>query len=202
MSRTQSTMLPLGTILPIFELKDISSCFKEKEQQSNFLSTSLDSKPILIMLICTHCPFVKLLESEISKLEKDFKEYIQFIAVSSNSLKTHPQDAPEFMENQYKSNQWTFPYLFDEEQSLAKELRAACTPEFYLFDYFSNNNHQLVYRGQFDESRPGNNITPSGLDVRNAINCVLSDKAPSADQKPSIGCNIKWHPGEEPNWFV
>ena len=204
MVRTASTMLPLGTPLPPFELpivqgiKSSNQFFKDSKNISNKM---LIQKPLLLMVICAHCPFVKHLENGISQLDKDYEGRIQIIAISSNSLATHPQDGPDYLAEQANQQEWRFPYLVDLNQSLAKALKAACTPDFFLFSPLSNGGQQLRYRGQFDESRPGNDIPATGKDLRNALDLVLQGEEVSFKQKPSIGCNIKWHPGQEPSWF-
>ena len=201
MTRKESTMIKLGTHLPDFSLENIYIDKISKIQSKRISNASLSSKPILLMFICPHCPFVKFIENQISKLDKEFNECVQIIAICSNSINTHPQDGPDFMKEQIINNNWTFPYILDQNQKLAKSLRAACTPDFYLFKTTIEQNIELVYRGQLDDSRPGNNIETTGIDLRSAIDCVLSNKNPTSNQKPSIGCNIKWHPGEEPEWF-
>lgn len=157
----------------------------------------LEQKPVLIMILCAHCPFVKHVEEELAKLDSDFCNYIQLLAVASNCTETHPEDGVEFLAQQKEKNGWTFPYLLDSDQKFAKSLMASCTPDFFLF----SAEHQLIYRGQMDGSRPGNGIPPSGLDLRAAIEATLNSKLVSKDQKPSIGCNIKWRKGSEPSWF-
>ena len=134
-------------------------------------------------------------------MEYDYLNFIDFIAVSSNSLRTHPQDGPQNLAKQAQENEWRFPYLFDYDQSLAKALKAACTPDFFLFAPANDKEQKLVYRGQLDDSRPANSLPLNGSDLRNAINALLSSQPIFSKQKPSIGCNIKWHPGSEPNWF-
>ena len=205
MSRTESTMLPLGTFLPDFDLEMVlgiqGSVPYERNNLRKISRDMLSVKPILIMVICAHCPFVKHVELEITKLEKDYGDFIQMVAVSSNSLITHPQDGAEFLARQANDHQWGFPYLIDANQDFAKALNAACTPDFFLFSLSSNSYHQLEYRGQLDNSRPGNSIPITGEDLRTALDLVLKGKKVFADQKPSIGCNIKWHPGKEPSWF-
>jgi len=153
------------------------------------------------MVICAHCPFVKHVESGITNLFNSFGDDVQFLAISSNSLKTHPQDGPEFLASQANQLGWKFPYLFDSDQKLAKALKAACTPDFYIFWPSSDGGSTLRYRGQMDGSRPGNEIPVSGDDIRQALRSLLKGEDISANQKPSIGCIIKWHPGMEPEWF-
>ena len=182
MSLTYSSMLPLGTKLIAFELIDTVS-------EKNFSSDELEiSKPTLIMFICNHCPYVIHYHSEIQKIYKDYKDQINMVAISSNDIDNYPQDAPEHMQDLWKELGLSFPYLFDETQMVAKAYKAECTPEFYLFD----NNRKLVYRGRLDESSPNSAILPSGKDLRDAIENLLSEREISLEQFPSMGCNIKW----------
>ena len=204
MVRTSSTMLPLGTRLPSFELSVVNGTGLKNYGPNNLTSLSsktLPSKPILLMVICAHCPFVKHIELGISNLDSDYGDRVQLIAISSNSLITHPQDGPEYLANQANENGWRFPYLIDSNHSLAKALKAACTPDFFLFSPSLEGFQELQYRGQLDNSRPGNNIPVTGEDLRFALDGVLQGKVIPNDQKPSIGCNIKWDPGMEPIWF-
>ena len=208
MVRTNSTMLPLGTELPTFELQVVSknqhSSDHTHERDLDYISNaSLSSRPLLLMVICAHCPFVKHIESQITMIQEDYTKSLEIIGISSNSLLTHPQDGPSNLAHQAINAGWHFPYLLDEDQSFAKSLRAACTPDFFLFSRPSGDplTPKLVYRGQLDESRPGNKTPVTGADLRFAIDSLLADKPISRDQKPSIGCNIKWHPGNEPSWF-
>ncbi len=205
MVRTASTMLPLGTQLPAFELAVVSGVNLAPDDSlkglSHISSFELTKRPLFLMVICAHCPFVKHVESGITNLFNSFGDDVQFLAISSNSVKTHPQDAPEFLASQANQLGWKFPYLFDSDQKLAKALKAACTPDFYIFWPSSDGGSILRYRGQMDESRPGNEIPVSGDDIRQALRSLLKGEDISANQKPSIGCNIKWHPGMEPEWF-
>ncbi len=205
MVRTASTMLPLGTQLPDFELEIVSGLNLSSNDPwgdlSNIKSSDLTQKPLFLMVICAHCPFVKHVEIGITNLFNSFGDDVQFLAISSNSLITHPQDSPEFLASQANQHGWKFPYLFDSDQKLAKALKAACTPDFFIFWPSSDGDLKLRYRGQMDGSRPGNEIPVSGDDIRTALNSLLNGEDISADQKPSIGCNIKWHPGKEPEWF-
>jgi len=205
MVRTASTMLPLGTKLPDFELEIVpglnlapNDTFRGVRNISSF---DLIQKPLFLMVICAHCPFVKHVESGITNLFNSFGDDVQFLAISSNSLITHPQDSPEFLASQANQLGWKFPYLFDSDQKLAKALKAACTPDFYIFWPSPDAGSTLRYRGQMDGSRPGNEIPVSGDDIRLALRSLLKGEDISANQKPSIGCNIKWHPGMEPEWF-
>jgi len=198
-------MLSLGTKLPSLDLPIIQGTDLRNDLYVNGLdrinNSILLKRPVLIMIICAHCPFVKHIEFEISKIDQDYGSQIQILAISSNSIETHPQDSPENLSKQARENGWTFPYLFDQDQIFAKRLQAACTPDFFLFDFSTAEQHFLTYRGQLDPSRPGNHIPVNGSDLRKAIETVLEGKSLSDDQKPSIGCNIKWHPGNEPLWF-
>ena len=193
MALTPSTMLALGTTLPSFDLPQVSG--------NRLNSRSLDQRPILLMVICAHCPFVKHVEPELTRLDRDFSDHVQLIGVSSNSLITHPQDGPEQLADQARRHGWNFPYLFDEQQSLARDLRAACTPEFYLFSAEADGRQTLRYRGQLDGSRPGNAQPLNGQDLRAALDAVLSGSPVNPEQTASVGCNVKWNPGQEPDWF-
>lgn len=183
MARTISTMLPLGTKAPDFTLLDTVS------GDSVNLYDSKGIKGTLIMFICNHCPFVKHINSEISKLGKHYiSKGINLLAISSNDAKKYPEDGPHKMKENAMEQDFIFPYLYDASQNVAKKFDAACTPDFFLFD----SELQLVYRGQLDDSRPGNNIPVTGKDLRNAMDSLLNNSPISPTQKPSIGCNIKW----------
>ena len=205
MVRTASTMLPLGTKLPDFELEIVSGLNLSQHDSFGDLtkirSSDLIKKPLFLMVICAHCPFVKHIEFGISNLFFSFGDQVQFIAVSSNSVITHPEDSPEYLASQANRLGWKFPYLFDSDQTLAKALKAACTPDFYVFWPSTDGDLKLRYRGQMDGSRPGNDVPVSGEDIKTTLESLLIGVDISADQKPSIGCNIKWHPGREPEWF-
>ena len=191
---TPSTMLPLGTELPGFHLPRVTG--------GTVRRNDLDPRPVLLMVICAHCPFVKHVEPELTRLDAAFSDRIQIIGVSSNSLITHPQDGPEQLADQARRNGWGFTYLLDEQQTLAKALRAACTPEFYLFARADSDSPQtLRYRGQLDGSRPGNDVPLNGRDLRAALDAVLSGAEVTGEQIASVGCNVKWNPGQEPSWF-
>lgn len=189
MAQTPSNMLPLGTRAPDFNLLDTVS--------NKMLSLS-DCKGIngtVIMFICNHCPFVKHVNAQLSQLAKDYKpKGIAWVAISSNDIEAYPQDAPQFMKKLAADEGFIFPYLYDETQLIAKAYEAACTPDLYLFDA----RLKLVYRGQLDSSRPGNDIPVTGADLTNAIDALLNNQPISKDQKPSIGCNIKWRAENEP----
>ena len=183
MARTPSNMIPLGTEAFKFNLFDtVSSKYKTYEQLKGENGT-------VIMFICNHCPFVIHVNPELINLAKDYiKKGIAFVGISSNDVENFPQDGPELMKQQAKSLGYPFPYLYDQDQNVAKQYDAACTPDFYIY----NNSDKLIYRGQLDDSRPGNNIILSGKDIRHALDCLLHKKENTENQKPSIGCNIKW----------
>ena len=183
MAETPSTMLELGTVAPDFALTDVVS--GKTVRRDDFRS----KKALLVMFICTHCPFVKHIEKEIAKLGKDYAaQPVGIVAISANDAVNYPADSPEGLKKQAETFGFVFPYLYDESQAVARAYNAACTPDIYLFDA----DFKLVYRGQFDSSRPSNSIPVTGQDLRAAIDAVLAGKPVSADQKPSIGCNIKW----------
>ncbi|TPN85400.1 thioredoxin family protein [Aquimarina algicola] len=183
MARTPSNMLPLGTTAPNFVLNDVTTNEKVNLQDAK------GEKGTIIMFICNHCPFVIHVNEEIVRIANDYRtQGFSFIAISSNDIEKYPQDSPEKMVKSAEDNKYTFSYLFDETQEVAKAYDAACTPDFYLFDA----DLQLIYRGQLDDSRPGNGIPVSGRDLRQALDAVLRNTKVSDQQKPSIGCNIKW----------
>ncbi|MCK0134628.1 thioredoxin family protein [Arenibacter sp. S6351L] len=183
MANTPSNMLPLGTEAPNFKLLDTTS---DKQVSLQDLK---GAKGTVIMFICNHCPFVKHLNAEIAKTTVEYQpKDISFIAISSNDVENYPQDAPHLMKLISIEQKYTFPYLYDESQEVAKAYDAACTPDFYLFDA----NLKLVYRGQFDNSRPGNGIPVTGEDLKTAMDTLLAGKKINEKQKPSMGCNIKW----------
>lgn len=183
MSLTPSNMLPLGTKAKNFNLMDTVSNSLVSLQEAKGL------KATVIMFICNHCPFVIHVNSEIVKIAKEYKSKgVNFIAISSNDVENYPQDSPEKMTQNAMDEGYIFPYLYDQTQEVAKAYQAACTPDFYVF----NKDLELTYRGQLDNSRPGNNIPLSGSDLRHALNCILENKENKETQKPSMGCNIKW----------
>lgn len=183
MARTPSNMLALGTTAPEFYLKDTQS-----QKDYSFVDLK-GSKGTLVFFICNHCPFVHHVVEEIVRISNDYRvQGIGMIAISSNDVVNYPQDSPELMTEFAFENNFEFPYLYDETQEVAKAYDAACTPDFYLFD----KQDKLVYRGQLDDSRPGNGIPLSGSDLRSAIDGVLYNRSINPAQKPSIGCNIKW----------
>jgi peroxiredoxin len=183
MAQVQSTMLELGTIAPDFALNDVvtGKTIKRDDFRGN--------KALAVMFICAHCPFVKHINQGLAALGRDYAgKPIAIVAISSNDAATHPADGPEGLKQQHETFGFNFPYLYDETQSAAHAYDAACTPDFYLFD----GDFRLVYRGQFDQSRPSNSMPVTGEDLRAAIDLVLAgNKVPEA-QHPSIGCNIKW----------
>ncbi|MBU2947100.1 thioredoxin family protein [Zobellia uliginosa] len=183
MARTPSNMLPLGTLAPDFNLLDTQT------NQQVELSDLKGKKGTVIAFICNHCPFVIHINPQFAKLAKEYQsKEIGFIAISSNDVENYPQDAPHLMKKIAEEQNYSFPYLYDETQETAKNYDAACTPDFYLFD----SDLKLVYRGQLDDSRPGNEIPVTGKDLRNALDALIENKSISNLQKPSIGCNIKW----------
>jgi peroxiredoxin len=188
---TPSTMLPLGTKAPDFSLPNVDGTTVS-------LSDFASAPACLIIFMCNHCPFVKHVALELAKLGRDYQaKGVAVIAISSNDVSTHPADSPEQMVHEVESREYTFPYLFDEAQEVAQAYKAACTPDYYVFD----KDLRLAYRGQLDESRPDSGIAVTGRDLRAALDAVLAGKSPSPDQKPSIGCNIKWRAGHEPAYF-
>ena len=196
MVRTNSMVLKLGFQLPNFKMLNANSSNNEY-----FNSHNLDNRHLLLMFICAHCPFVKYIENEIFPLSKDIENTVQTVAISSNDIVTHPSDSPTNLKEQAQLKGWSFPYLFDANQNFAKALKAACTPDFYLFSNKGNDKFSLYYHGQLDDSRPGNNIPISGEDLRSAIRDLNHEYSYPSIQKPSLGCNIKWTPGKEPSWF-
>ena len=183
MANTPSNMLPLGTKAPHFELLDtISNTIIN-------LETIKGEKGTVIMFICNHCPFVIHINKTLVAIAKSYqKKGIGFAAISSNDAVKYPQDGPEKMKLHADIENYPFPYLYDESQTTAKAYDAACTPDFFMFDA----NSKLVYRGQLDDSRPGNNVPVTGIDLRHALDCLIESKMNTAIQKPSIGCSIKW----------
>jgi peroxiredoxin len=191
MALTPSTMLPLGTKAPDFALPNVV------DGQTVSLADLQQAPALLVAFICNHCPFVKHIAPGLAKLARDYQSKgVAVVAISSNNVASHPDDSPEKMKQEAAAREYTFPYLYDENQSVAKAYRAACTPDFYIFDGQQN----LVYRGQLDASRPENGIPVTGTDIRAALDAVLAKKPVATEQKPSIGCNIKWTPGNEPDY--
>ena len=183
MAKTESTMLELGTLAPDFALTDVIS--GKTIRRDDFRGM----KALLVIFICPHCPYVKHIEKSLGDLAAGYEDKpLAMVAISSNDVKAHPADSPEGMRQQAHDNDFDFPYLYDEDQYVARAYKAACTPDPYLFDA----DFKLVYRGQYDDSRPKNGIPVTGKDLGAAIDAVLAGKPVSKEQKPSIGCNIKW----------
>ena len=183
MARTPSNMLPLQTLAPKFYLKDTNSNYHYSFDDLK------GTKGTLVIFICNHCPFVHHIVEELVMIVNDYRVLgIGFMAISSNDIEQYPQDSPELMTEFAFQNRFEFPYLFDETQEVAKAFDAACTPDFFLFD----NQNRLIYRGQMDDSRPGNGIPTSGSDLRNALDSLIYNRSLASPQKPSLGCNIKW----------
>jgi peroxiredoxin len=184
-------MQSLGSAAPAFALPNTNGRIVS-------LDTFASSPALVVMFICNHCPFVKHIRSELARLGRDFqKRGVAVVAINSNDAAKYPEDSPIKMKEEVEAAGYTFPYLYDETQGVAKAYRAACTPEFFLYD----KNRKLVYRGQLDDSRPSNGLPVTGKDIRQALDAVLAGKPIPADQKPSIGCNIKWKPSNEPEYF-
>ena len=184
-------MLSLGTPAPDFQLPDTAG--------KTFTLASFKDKPaLLVIFMCNHCPYVKHLRGGLAQLARDYsRRGAAFVGINANDVKNYPDDSPAKMALEAQSAGYTFPYLFDEPQAIAKAYRAACTPDFFLFD----RGRRLVYRGQFDASRPGNGIPVTGKDIRAALDAALAGEPPSTLQTPSLGCNIKWKSGNEPDYF-
>ena len=192
MVRTLSTMLDLGTEAPDFSLPDVVS------GRTISLASFAGKKALLVMFICRHCPYVKHVQGELARLGRDYQgKDVAVVAISSNDAAEHPDDAPESLKAQAEEQGFVFPYLYDEDQSAAKAYTAACTPDFFLFD----KDRRLVYRGQLDDSRPKSETPVTGRDLRAALDAVLSDAPAPEDQRASLGCNIKWKAGNEPEYF-
>jgi peroxiredoxin len=184
-------MLPLGTVAPDFSLPDTAG---RTVSRADFAGRPA----LLVMFICNHCPYVVHLRAGLARLGADFQARgAGVVAINANDPGRYPADRPELMAEEVRVAGYTFPYLFDATQAVARAYRAACTPDFFLFDATG----RLAYRGQFDDSRPGNEVPVTGRDLRAALEAVLAGQKPSAQQKPSMGCNIKWLPGYEPDYF-
>ena len=193
MVKTASTMLPLGTEAPEFSLPNAV------DGGTVTLDDFADARGLLVIFMCNHCPFVKHLRSGLATFAREYQpKGLAIVGISSNDAEKHPDDSPERMVAEAKSAGYTFPYLFDETQEVAQAYKAACTPDFFLFD----RRRKLVYRGQFDDSRPESGQPVTGADLRAACDAVLAGRPVPQAQKPSIGCNIKWKPGNEPEYFT
>ena len=191
MVRTPSTMLPLGTVAPDFDLPNVDGRMVD-------YAAAAGPQGTVVMFICNHCPFVKHVADELARLGREFMPRgVGFVAISSNDVASHPADSPEQMVREAEERGYPFPYLYDETQEVAKAYHAACTPDFYVFDA----GRKLVYRGQLDPSRPGSDVPVTGSDLRGAVDALLAGRPPLADQIPSLGCNIKWKPGNHPAYF-
>ena len=192
MVETASTMTELGTEAPDFRLPDTAG-------NEVSLKDFEDAPALLVMFICNHCPFVKHIRSELARFAREYRQRgVAIVGINANNPETHPQDSPERMVEEVRQVGYVFPYLFDDTQETAKAYGAACTPDFFLFDH----DRKLTYRGQFDDSRPGNPRPVTGEDLRRAADAVLAGEPVREDQKPSIGCNIKWKAGNEPAYFA
>lgn len=192
MALTESTMLELGASAPAFTLDDFTS------GKSVSLDAVAKEKGVLVLFICSHCPYVVHIHKALGELGRDYADQpVGIVGICSNDPVSNPRDSVENLQAQVREQGFTFPYLLDRTQDVAKAYKAACTPDLFLFD----GDKKLVYRGQFDGSRPGNDIPVTGADLRAALDAVIAGEAVSADQTPSIGCNIKWKPGNEPEYF-
>jgi peroxiredoxin len=184
-------MLPLGTTPPDFRLPDTTG-------KTVSLADFKDASALVLVFMCNHCPYVKHLRGGLAQLARDYQPRgVAVVGISSNDVANYPADSPAKMAEEARAAGYIFPYLYDESQDVAKAYRAACTPDIFMFD----RNRQLAYRGQFDDSRPGNGLPVTGKDLRAALDAVLAGRPVSPNQKPSIGCNIKWKPGHEPDYF-
>lgn len=191
MVKTASTMLPLGTVAPEFALPNTDGTIVNREQ--------FTGKPLLVIFMCNHCPFVVHLRKAMAGFADEYQDRgLAVVGISSNDVENYPQDGPELMKEEAAAAGYRFPYLYDATQEVAQAYRAACTPDFFLFDA----DHALVYRGQFDSSRPGNDVAVTGEDLRAACDAVLGGQDVAENQTPSIGCNIKWIAGNEPEYFT
>ncbi len=191
MVQTVSTMLPLGTRAPDFSLPDPSG-------KPVSLSDFADAPALLVVFLCNHCPYVKHVAAGLAQLAADYQPRgVAVVGINANDVDSYPEDSPAKMAEEVKRRGYTFPYIYDATQEVAKAYSAACTPDFFLFD----RDRALVYRGQMDAARPGNNVPVTGEDLRAALDAVLAGQPVSAQQRASLGCNIKWKPGNEPDYF-
>lgn len=191
MVKTASTMLPLGTKAPDFKLPNIDG-------RDVSLSDFQGKKALVVMFMCNHCPFVKHVAPELARLAKDYADHgVGFVGINSNDAIAYPDDSPEAMKLEAASQGYTFPYLFDADQAVAIAYQAACTPDFFVFD----GEQKLAYRGQLDDSRPKSDKPLNGRDLRAALDCLLNGTAIPAEQRASLGCNIKWKQGAAPEYF-
>lgn len=193
MARTPSTMLALGTPAPVFSLQDPAT------GRLVSLDEYADKPALLVVFMCNHCPYVKHLQEALARFAEEYQSKgLAIVGINSNDVENYPDDAPEKMVTTAKGVGYIFPYLYDETQEVAKAYKAACTPDFFLFDA----DRRLVYRGQFDDSRPGNDIPVTGKDMRAAVDAVLAGQAVDENQKASLGCNIKWKPNNAPEYYA
>jgi peroxiredoxin len=191
MAKTQSTMTPLGASAPDFRLPDTTGTVVSRDDVAA-------APALLVMFICNHCPYVKHVREALAAFAREYQQKgLAIVAINSNDVTSYPDDSPEKMVEEVAAAGYPFPYLFDASQAVAKAYGAACTPDFFLFDAA----RRLVYRGQFDDSRPGNAVAVTGKDLRAACDAVLAARPVPAEQRPSIGCNIKWKPGNAPAYF-
>jgi peroxiredoxin len=191
MAKTPSTMTALGTPAPDFRLRDTNGNLVARDDFR-------DAPGLLVAFLCNHCPYVKHIREGLAAFAREYgKKGLAIVGINSNDVVNYPDDSPARMAEEVKAAGYTFPYLFDESQAVAKAYAAACTPDFFLFD----RDRKLVYRGQFDASRPGSAVPVTGEDLRAACEAVLAGKPVPADQRPSIGCNIKWKRGNEPRYY-
>ena len=192
MAETPSTMAQLGTLAPDFRLPDTNGKLVS-------LSDFAKAPALLVVFMCNHCPFVKHIRAGLAQFARDYQPRgLAMVGINSNDVASYPDDSPAKMAEEVKAAAYTFPYLYDERQTVAKAYHAACTPDFFLYD----RDRRLVYRGQFDDSRPSNGRPVTGSDLRAAVDAVLAGRPVSAEQRPSIGCNIKWKPGAAPDYFA
>lgn len=192
MAETPSTMAPRGTLAPDFRLPDTNGRLVS-------LSDFAKAPALLVVFMCNHCPFVKHIRAGLAQFARDYQPRgLAMVGINSNDVASYPDDSPAKMAEEVKAAGYTFPYLYDDAQTVAKAYHAACTPDFFLYD----RDRRLVYRGQFDDSRPSNGRPVTGFDLRAAVDAVLAGRPVSAEQKPSIGCNIKWKPGAAPDYFA
>ena len=191
MVKTESAMVPLGTRAPAFELPNVDGTMVR-------LDDLAECPVLLVMFLCNHCPYVIHVAPEIARLAMEYQpKGVGIVAINSNDATKFPLDSPEQMVHEVENRNYVFPYLFDEDQSVAKSYRAACTPDFFVF----GRNRELLYRGQLDDSRPKSGTVPSGIDLRSALDAALAGQPIDENQKPSLGCNIKWIDGNEPDYF-
>ena len=191
MARTESTMLELGTQAPDFSLPDTTGKLVT-------LADFEDANGLLVVFMCNHCPYVIHIRDALAAFAEEYQDQgLAVVGINSNDAANYPDDSPEKMAEEVATRGYTFPYLYDESQAVAQAYKAACTPDFFLFDA----DRKLVYRGQFDDSRPRNDIPVTGIDLRAAVDALLNDDEMPDEQKPSMGCNIKWKPGNEPDYY-